>query len=79
LTKVYLNHSEVFDYILFSLWLCNHSLCTGSSTGELTVLCVAHGLLELKSFKNSFTTAAVGAVDIYVTGNWFVRLDVHCT
>lgn len=69
----------MFDYIFLSLWRCNHSSYRSSTAGELSLLCVAYGLLELKSFKNSFTFAAVGTSDVCVTGNWFIRLDVHCT
>jgi len=50
-----LSYSEVFDYMVLSLWLCNHSLYTSSSTGALVVLCVAFGLLVLRSYKSSFT------------------------
>ena len=42
------------------------------------MLCAAHGLLEVKRFSSSSVSAAVGAGDVYVTGKWFIRLDVHC-
>jgi len=46
-----LSYSEVFDCMFLSLWLCNPSLYTSSSTGGLTVLCVAFGLLALRSLQ----------------------------